>query len=304
MEYRPTEEDLKAAIRSGRPVEVQGYILTQSLQANIDLAVGLSLENYDKSDLHPIVNSVVQEMALWGSLANMRQIYFRERGLDLNTPDDLERNETAFQESIHSKSIMPYKRKAKAAGLYLHVRCTHNEAGLRLEIFNNAVHSKPLEDRLRRLLREAMSYTDVMEYYRDNPEDQYGRGMGLAFSILMLKEEKLRPELMRMGDAGGIITSRLEIPFDTSFTSIRDRLMNDELIMPFENTSLIPEGMDIAPAEKEKARCPVCEKVVDEAVFFPDVPEDLISVESVRTVQPGWDPSQGACASCIALHGP
>ena len=67
--------------------------------------------------------------------------------------------------------------------------------------------------------------------------------MGLAFSLLMLKEEQLRPELMRMGNIGDINTSRLEIPFDSSFQSIRDRIMNDEEITPFEKKPLIPEHL-------------------------------------------------------------
>ena len=296
-----TGDELTEAINSGRPFEIQGYTLTQNYQDKLQFALRLCLEQNEKQDLFPVVFSVIQELTLWSSLAVMRHIYFEERNLDLNDPEILEKHEADFQKSVNQANIQGYRRKARARSLYLNTRVVHNQAGLRVEVITNATHSRTLEEKLRRLLRQAMGYKDVMEYFADNPQDQDGRGLGLAFSILMLKEEKLRPELLRLGQSGEVMTSRLEIPFDTSFQSIRDRILNDEEVLPFENKNLVPEGIEPA-VETDKTTCPICNQEISLQVFFNVVPPGMMDEDLVRSIIDGWDNEMGACASCIAIY--
>ncbi len=254
--------------------------------------------------------AVAQELCLWASLANMRQVYFSEYGLDLNDPDQLRSREPGFQASVTRAREAYYRAETKARGLYLRVRVIHSDAGMRLEILNNAMHSEPLENRLREYLAQAMQYDSIMQYYDDHPEDQDGRGVGLALSVLMLKEEQLRPELMRLGKSGDETVSRLEIPFDTSYASIRDRIQRGEELRPFSGGGLrAPAGQDpelreagLAIQDHLQVVCPICENQVDERVFFPDVTEDMLNFGRVRADREGWAGDQGACASCLATY--
>ena len=94
---------------------------------------------------------------------------------------------------------------------------------------------------LRKYLRQAMQYTNIMDYFQDHPEDPQGRNLGLALSLILLRESGLRPDLMRMGKPGSKNYSRIEIPFNVdSYKNIRDKILNDELIVPFEKSNLIP----------------------------------------------------------------
>lgn len=297
------ESRLSDAVRRGSPIELQGHTLTESYQNRLELAVRLILSRYEKEELVPIVNSVLQELALWASLANMRQVYFEERAMDPKDATLAAAHEDEFQRSLNLQSMRSYKEGAKQRGLFLHTRLTHNDAGLRCEVLSNANHSDHHEERLRRLLREAMAYEDVMDYFRDNPNDTDGRHLGIAFSLLMLREENLRPELMRIGRSEDATTnSRLEIPFDTGFRSIREMLLNDELPHLFDGAAPIPIGL---PVEDQGATvaCPVCSQNVSEKVFFQDLPEGMLDDRMVRNLRPDWKPVDGACASCIAVYG-
>lgn len=297
-----TDIDLETATAAGKTIEIRGYVLSPRLQVNLERVLQIVLRHYKQDGLFPVVYAVVQELALWASLANMRQIFFEERGGDLNLPADLKALESAFQASLNAIELFEYRRKIRARGLFLAIRIVHSLAGLRFEIENNAVHSAALEERLRGDLRQAMQYSNIMEYFRDNPEDQDGRNVGIAFSILMLKEEQLRPELMRLGHKEGGQISRLEIPFDKSFQSIRDRILNDEMITPFGGRDLFPPDRVVQPVQT--VVCPVCENIVDERIFFPDVDPGMLDEERVAQVVPHWRPVDGACASCIATYDP
>lgn len=304
MDSLATEEKIRAAARGGQTIEIRGYTFSERFQRRLDLSLEACLTAHGRNTLHPVVLAVAQELCLWASLANMRQVYFDEYSLDLNDPDQLRNREPGFQASINRSREAYYRAETKSRGLYLRVRIAHNDAGMRIEILNNSMHSGPLEERLREYLAQAMQYDSIMQYYEDHPDDQDGRGVGLALSVLMLKEESLRPELMRLGQSGDETVSRLEIPFDTSYSSIRDRIERGEDLRPFSGGSLLPAGLagDVAIQDHLLVECPVCRNQVDDRVFFPEVSSDMLSFERVRADRSDWEGDQGACASCLATY--
>jgi hypothetical protein len=299
-----TEEKIRSAARNGQTIEIRGYTFSERFQRRLDLSLEACLAVYGRGALHPVVLAVAQELCLWASLANMRQVYFGEYGLDLNDPDQLRNREPGFQASVNRARESYYRAEAKARGLYLRTRLIHNDAGMRIEILNNSIHSESLENRLREYLAQAMRYDSIMRYYEDHPEDQDGRGVGLALSVLMLKEERLRPELMRLGQSGDETVSRLEIPFDTSYDSIRDQIQRGEEPRPFSGVGLAPADLPpgVAIQDHLLVQCPICRNEVDDRVFFPEVSVDMLNFERVRVDQPEWGGGQGACASCLATY--
>ena len=228
-----TEARIENAARDGRAIEIRGHTFSERFQQRLRQSLEECLRVYDREELVPVVQAVAQELCLWASLANMRQIYFSEYGRDLNDPAQLQMREPGFQASVTRARQRYYSAEIKSRGLYLHARLIHSATGMRVEIRSNATHSAPIEEQLRTYLSRAMSYTSIMEYYEDYPEDEDGRGVGLALSLLMLREESLRPELMRLGQSGDATISRLEIPFDASYASIRDRIERGEDVRPF-----------------------------------------------------------------------
>lgn len=295
------EERIAKALEQGKPVEIRGYTLSDQYSDNLEFCLRTLLARLGRVELFPVVFAVAQELALWASLANMRDVYFSERNLDITNPDHVRDEENAFLASINRDSEYHYRLKARERGLQLHTRISRSAGGLTVEVTNNAALSPPLEEKLRNLLRAAMHYTNIMDYFNDYPEDQLGRGVGLAFAILMLKEEKLRPELMRLGQSSEKLVSRVEIPIEENFVSIRDRIERGEDIRPFEARNLLPDGLQLT--DVVMVRCPVCRLEVDERVFFPEVVPDMIDINSVWLQAPNWQYDQGACASCLATYG-
>jgi len=151
-----------------------------------------------------------------------------------------------------------------------------------------------------------MDYSDVMQYFDDHPEDQDGRRFGLAFSILALRGEGLRPELMRVGRSGDEIVSRLEIPLDDSFSSIRDRIRRGEEVRPFTGEGTAPNLRELSLSIDETVfrGCPLCGRQVDERVFFQPAPDEWIDPARVREERADWNADDGACATCLATFAP
>lgn len=295
------EARLEQAGARGAPVELRGYTFSRTYQTNLDTALRVILSHAGRADLAPIVHAVAQELCLFASLANMRQVYFEDRGLSLASARDLEEHEEEFLSTVSVDSERDYRDRVRKRGLHLRTRIELKSEALVLEVSNNAYHSPAQEDRLRVYLREAMEAHDIMDYFRTHPEDSEGRKLGLVFSMLMLREQHLRPELLRVGRTDGWMVSRLEAPLSASYQSIRDRIARGEDIRPFEALDLARSQVQVH--DIVSVRCPICGRSVDERVFFMPVDDNMIDALRVRANKPDWQPEHGACASCLASFG-
>ncbi|MCP5500625.1 MAG: hypothetical protein H7A25_12020 [Leptospiraceae bacterium] len=236
-----SEDEIKQGIQEGKALEFRCYTITEAVSKNLETSMKILLDFYKHEDLFPSIYGVIQELMKWSIVANMRYLYFKKHGLDLEHAREVMDNESRFQKTIHIENIDEYRQELKANEMFVRCKISHNDNGLNAEVFNHAEAGVSQERYLRDYLKKAMKYSDIMEYFHDHPEDTDGMGMGLAFSIILLKESGLRPELMRLGQAdGGGGYSRIEIPFNEQYISIRDRILKGESVVPFEKKTLVP----------------------------------------------------------------
>ncbi|AYV55510.1 hypothetical protein [Leptospira kmetyi] len=285
---------LLRAIESGTRIELSGYILNDSFRLNLEKFVKLCLENYGKSDLAPVVYSVIQEMLLRAAMSNLREYYSSENGIDSFDQNAFDSSEEDFRKFLNTLDTKFVRSALKTKGLFLKVIIHHNDTGLAAEVLHNSKMIPFMEERLRKYLASAMDYKNLMDYYDSYPEDREGRDIGLAFSILMLRETGLKPELLRIGSGEEVHTSRLEVPFGEEYRSIRKKILNDEEILPF------PKEAHETPAELpwKTSRCSYCGRTVDDRIFFSKIPDDI----PVKSIPEPIRAGNGICAWCLSSY--
>lgn len=289
-----TLEELAVGIEAGRAVTIRGHIFGTSYRKRLSKCLEMCLAEYDRGDLFPVIYTVVQELATWAALENMRQVFFEEAKLDLNDPATLDREEGRFLSTVGA--LASYRMRTRQKGLTLETRIVHSPSGLRVEIWNNARHPAAYEERLRNRLRVAMGSGTLEDILGGSNDDDLGRGLSMA--LVMLREAGLQPELMRIGQTAGRNVSRLEIAFDPSFVSIRNRILKGEELRPFDG-----RGAKTEKRVDVRVECPYCHQNVDEHIFFHPVSADMADLPAMISGRPGWTPELGACASCVAGYG-
>ena len=236
------ELELLPAIKEGFSLEMRCFTVTSPFLKNLEIALRNILISYNKTVFFTALFGALQEMIRWSCLANMRTLYYQASELPLSPSREVFlENEPGFLSTVSSHSIPEYRKRLKQHSMFIQCLIKHSYSGVNIQIFNHSKFSLNQEEYLRKYLEKAMKYSNIMEYFEDFPTDKDGRAMGLAFSIILLKEAGLRTELMRVGKTGtegGY--SRIEIPFDESFKSIRDLILNDEIITPFETKPIVP----------------------------------------------------------------
>ncbi|WP_001987371.1 hypothetical protein, partial [Leptospira interrogans] len=229
---------LLRAIEAGTKIELDGYILNDSFRSNLEKFVKLCLENYNKNDLAPVVYSVIQEMLLRATVSNLREYFCQENGIDFFDQNSFDSSEEQFRKFLNTLDLKAVRDSLKSKDLFLKVIIRHNHTGLAAEVFNNSKSIPFIEERLRKYLASAMEYKNLMDYYNSYPEDKEGKNLGLAFSILMLRETGLKPELLRISSRNDVHISRLEIPFGEEYKSIRKQILKSSI---FTNENQEPE---------------------------------------------------------------
>ncbi|TGL77020.1 hypothetical protein [Leptospira yasudae] len=284
---------LLRAIESGTRIELTGYILNDSFRTNLEKFVKLCLENYNKNDLAPVVYSVIQEMLLRAAMSNLREYFSFEKGIDPFDQNAFDASEEDFRKFLNTFDAKAVRSALKAKGLFLKVIIHHNETGLAAEVLHNSKLIPFMEERLRKYLSAAMEFKNLMDYYDRYPEDREGRDIGLAISILMLRETGLKPELLRIGSGEEVHTSRLEVPFGEEYRSIRKKILNDEEILPFPK-----ESHEEAELPWKTSRCSFCGRTVDDRIFFSKIPDDI----PVKGIPEPIRAGNGICAWCLSSY--
>jgi hypothetical protein len=252
MEKSISETKLRKGIELGHRIGLNCYTPTSSFLKNLEIVLRSLLNIYDKTDLLPAIFGVMQEMIQFSCLSNMRYVYYLTHNLILESEEKFLQIEPDFSKSVSLKEI-DYRQKLIENNMRVQAILEHTEVGLTIKVHNHSPKQLDHEFYIRNYLKLAMEYTNVLDYFKDHPEDPQGNNMGLAFSIIILKEAGLRPDLMRMGkaDAGGF--SRIEIPFVDHYQSLRDRILKDEPLVPFEKPNLIPPEFKAQFEERVKA---------------------------------------------------
>ncbi|AXR69663.1 hypothetical protein [Leptospira mayottensis] len=279
-------------IKAGARIELTGYVFNNIFRLHLEKFVSLCLKNYDKNDLTPFVCSVIQEMLLRAGISNLREYFFQE--IDFLNQNSFDYNEEEFRKFLNTLDLRSVRNSLKAKGLFLKVIIRHNHTMLIAEVLNNSKAIPSMEESLKQYIAFSMEYKDLMDYYKFYPEDKEGKDLGLAFSILTLREIGLKPELFRISTGEGIYTSRIEIPLEGKYGSIREQILNDKEIFPFPKDNHKQEN----EPPWQTNPCSHCGRTVDDRILFSKIPDDI----PIKNIPKSIQTESKICAWCVASY--
>ena len=219
-----SEVDLARAVRAGKTVRLIAPILNPGLMRRLEELLGLLGSHYQRPDLEECLHSCVVELATNASRANMKHVYFRQRGVDSDDPVEYARGLREFKINRENPGWhRSLQRGAREMGLYLEVIFRHSQHGLCVEVVNNLPLLPQDERRIREKMATAMRTSDIYQYYNEHGDDTEGQGLGFAMNVLLLRSENIDPSYLRIGSRADCTIARLEIPFSREYIPVRDQ---------------------------------------------------------------------------------
>lgn len=223
LNYYDVEKNLQLAVNDGKIIHLVSYSMSNDIEKKLDKAIESILEKYGKIEMKGLVYTSVKELAINGTKANLKRIFFEEKGFKLEDPEDYDRGMAEYKDYMTEDKALEYGRLAKKKGFFVRISFFHDSTGMRIEVINNTAITSQEEKRLREKLSKIMKYDDLMQFYLENPDNTEGAGMGLALITTMLKGEEIDPNLFRIMTTPEQTTARIEIPFSKDYVSLREK---------------------------------------------------------------------------------
>ncbi len=180
------------------------------------------LKKVQHEDMLDVVYTATKELIINATKANIKRIIFAENNLDIDDPTDWELGTAIFRDKLLSPNFKEYFKKARILNFKVITRYIYTKHGLRIDVVNNTPISKFDEERLREKLREAMQYKSLADFYMDYSDNTEGSGLGLALVVILLKNQGIDPQYLRIGKDGDTTVARLEIPFSDAYVPYRE----------------------------------------------------------------------------------
>jgi putative nucleotidyltransferase with HDIG domain len=224
-------ERIRKAAQTGIPLTITTYSLPHEIEVYIEQVLAEFLRQVGQEKLKDYLGYCVRELAVNAKKANTKRVYFTERGLDLQNPDDYKVGMESFK-SDTLENIQHYLQLQKEKGYYVKIFLQAKGSTVVLEIRNNVVVTKTELIRIHDKLARSRQYQSLEEALTQVLDDSEGAGLGLVILVLMLKKIGLDEDCFDIINTDTETISRITIPVDktrTESVAILSRQIVDQI---------------------------------------------------------------------------
>jgi len=207
------ESKIKKAVQSGIPLTITTFTLPHEIEVYMEQVLTIFLREVDQEKLKDYIVYCVQELAVNAKKANTKRVYFIERGLDINDPDDYKEGMLTFKNDTLSR-IDHFLQVQKDSGLYIRLVFQVKRNVINIEIRNNITITKTELIRIHDKLARSRQYNSLEEALSQVLDDTEGAGLGLVILVLMLKKMGLDEDCFDITGTETETIARIFIPLE------------------------------------------------------------------------------------------
>ena len=207
------EARVRKAIQHGIPLTITTFTLPREIESYIEQVMSVFLRQLDQEKLRDYLVYCVQELTVNAKKANTKRVYFSERGLELDNPDDYKTGMASFKETTLN-NIAHYLQMQKEKGLYIKVILQIKNNIIYIEVRNNVAITKMELIRIHDKLARTRKYNSLEDALAQVLDDAEGAGLGLVIMVLMLKKIGLDEDCFDIMGTEKETIARLIVPLD------------------------------------------------------------------------------------------
>ncbi len=201
------------AIKLRMPIEVTSYTLSRNMEMYFRSVVELFLEACHQEHLQEYINYCLGELLANSKKANIKRVYFKEKNLDINDPDDYEKGMEHFREETCEK-LEHYLELQRKAGLYVKLSLQLTNHNVVIEIKNNSVLTVFEKERIQKKLDSVQQYKNMDEVVANVIDQSEGAGLGIIIINLMLQKIGLKRDCFKIFSTDEETITQIILPCD------------------------------------------------------------------------------------------
>ncbi len=256
-------EKIRTSVGLQLPIEMTSYTLPRNTEAYIRGILEIFLEECHQNHLKEYLNFCLSELLTNAKKANTKRVYFQEKGLDINNPEDYEKGMENFKMDTLT-NIDHYLELQKKAGLYIKLSLRILSDKIYIEIRNNSKLTVFEKERIQQKLDSVQQYKEMDEVFTNVLDQSEGAGLGIIIIILMLQKVGLSKENYQVLSEDDETVTRIILPCNkTVFAGVE--MLSYEFVNLEDSVPILKAHFD----EVNKivmAQEPIDRKALNEAV--------------------------------------
>ena len=214
---------IKNAVRLQTPIEITSYTLPRNMEVYIRNVLTTFLEECHQEHLEEYLAFCLNELLTNAKKANTKRVYFKEKGLDINKPDDYESGMEHFKEDTLT-NIDHYLELQKKEGLYIKIDMQLRGDKVKIEIKNKATLTVFEEERIQKKLDTVKKYDSMEEVITEVIDQTEGAGLGIIIIVLMLQKVGLAKENFQIESKDGETVTRIILPCNQKYFAAEEMM--------------------------------------------------------------------------------
>ncbi len=240
IETGTPEEQLIDVFNQHGEVSFKVFELDNNEIAYIEEALLICLREIEKEYLHKYISYNLKEIVINAKKANIKRVFFRMNGLDINNNAQYNKGMKGFKEKI-MPHLEDYTNTLVKENLWIVVRYKVVRDHLFLEVLNNTPILKDELFNARNKIKQAMIFNSLDEAFSVVDDNLEGAGLGMIILILSLKKMGLSEKNFYIGLTDNNETYvRLKIPLSL-VTEEHGDIINELILKEIDTIPQFPD---------------------------------------------------------------
>lgn len=206
-------DKITLAIQKGQPISLKTSTLPPSIENLLDEIIEKILIKYQREDLKNALLLCVKEITGNAKKANLKRVYFRKNGFDINNSVHYSDAMSNFKQSVMDNLEM-YFGLLEQLKYFIQITFQYSSEGVIITVSNNAPITNEELERIQQKYQKAINYEEAEDAFMDIVDQTEGAGLGIIMIVLMLKKEGINPKNYTINSKEGLTVARLAIHFN------------------------------------------------------------------------------------------
>lgn len=206
-----TRRKISYASSNNKPISIKTYTFLPKAQTYIDHFLTAFLEEAGLSPILDQLSFCIKELAVNAKKANFKRVYFLDKGLNINDPEEYRKGMSSFKSEIIANQAH-YLRRVKEMNLYVKIEFLTFQGLSMISVKNNSILLDSEHERILDKINKAKGYESLEEAFDDVKDDTEGSGLGILVLILMLRNVGLTGDFFKVSTKAGETVARISLP--------------------------------------------------------------------------------------------
>lgn len=209
---KPNSPAIKRAVKELKPLIFTTHAYTHEEKQSLEKILEIFLAEIGQKKIFIPLSYCLKELLENAKKANLKRIYFKEKGLRIDNEQDYKTGMKSFRDDLLAY-INEYHNKLKANDFHSKVVLQNDSKAILISVINNSLITRNEKNRITEKINHSQKYNSLEDLFTGSLDKTEGAGLGLIITMLLLKKIGISDNCFSIYNENERTIARIVIPF-------------------------------------------------------------------------------------------